>query len=145
MKGTLRYDLYFLELPDSACNNAFLLAVSTNCNVWHTRLGHPSPVKLQILYEELHIPPSLPDLSSHCKICHQAKQNRLPFKSQGQYVPSFFRFDPCRCMGTISHSYQAGHMYFLTVVDDHTRGTWIYLLIAKSNVTIVFLEPYKFI
>ena len=31
-----------------------------------------------------------------------------------------------------------GYKYFLTIVDDHSRATWIYLLKAKSDVLTVF-------
>lgn len=37
--------------------------------------------------------------------------------------------------GPISVPSIQGHKYFLTLVDDHTRHTWIYLLKLKSEAT----------
>ena len=36
--------------------------------------------------------------------------------------------------GPFSQPSLHGHSYFLTIVDDHTRMTWIYLLKFKSEV-----------
>ena len=71
-------NLYFL-LGTAECNFAILCSIMSRTDVWHSRLGHPSSVKLQILHNELHIPSSLSFLSSHCKICLLAKQKHLPF------------------------------------------------------------------
>ena len=39
----------------------------------------------------------------------------------------------------------AGHKYFLTIVDDCTRATWVYLLCAKSDVLTIFPDFYTLI
>lgn len=36
-----------------------------------------------------------------------------------------------------------GYKYFLTIVDDCTRVTWVYMLINKSDVSIAFPEFIK--
>ena len=50
-------------------------------DILNFRLGHPSTVKIQLLHNELQIPSSLSTLSSLYRICHLAKQRRLPFIS----------------------------------------------------------------
>ena len=58
-------------------------------DVWHSRLGHPSPIKIQLLHNELHIPNSLFNLSSHGRIFHMVKQKHLPFVSQNHVCKTF--------------------------------------------------------
>ena len=38
-----------------------------------------------------------------------------------------------------------GYKYFLTIVDDHTRVTWLYLLRSKDEVLTVFPELLQMI
>lgn len=42
--------------------------------------------------------------------------------------------------GPFSDPTLEGYRYFMTIVDDHTRLTWIYLLRTKSEVLQVFLD-----
>lgn len=36
--------------------------------------------------------------------------------------------------GPYGHATHDGYKYFLTIVDDYSRGTWVYLMSSKSNV-----------
>lgn len=36
-----------------------------------------------------------------------------------------------------------GHKFFLTIVDDYSRFTWVYLLQSKSDVRDVFITFYN--
>lgn len=38
-----------------------------------------------------------------------------------------------------------GHKYFLTIVHDHTRTTWVYILCTKSEVLTIFPDFYTLI
>ena len=108
-------------------------------------LGHPSHVKIQIIHNELHIPNSLSHLSSHCKICHMAKQKCLPFVSHNNVSANPFDIVHIDIWGPFNVSTPVGHRYFLTIVDDCTRATWVYLLCAKADVLTVFPESFNLI
>ena len=56
------------------CNNVS----KTNHKLWHTRSGHHSYVKLNMLKNILNFK-HIVDRSPLCSICHLAKQKRLPF------------------------------------------------------------------
>ena len=114
-------------------------------DIWHFRLGHPSHVKIQIIHNELHIPNSLSHLSSHCKICHMAKQKCLPFVSHNNMSANPFDIVHIDIWGPFNVSTPVGHRYFLTIVDDCTRATWVYLLCAKADVLTVFPESFNLI
>ena len=38
-----------------------------------------------------------------------------------------------------------GHKYFLTIVDDASRATWVFLLKAKSEVRTLIVSFYNMI
>ena len=137
-KGRRQNNLYFLELGTIECNSIFLCSVMSRTDVWHSCLGHPSSVKFQILHNELHIPSSLFFLSSHCKICHLAKQKRLPFVAYNNMSTIPFDLVHLDTWGPFHVSTPEDYIYFLTIVDDYTRATWVYLLHAKSDVLTVF-------
>ena len=93
----------------------------------------------------LHIPNSLSHLSSHYKICHMAKQKRLPFVSHNNMSTNPFDIVHIDIWGPFNVSTPAGHRYFLTIVDDYTRATWVYLLCAKVDVLTIFPEFFNLI
>ena len=67
-------DLYYmspLQRTTLSCQ------VSHSSNLWHMRLGHPSPTRLKLLFPLL----SSNNFSfdNNCTVCPMAKQTRLPF------------------------------------------------------------------
>ena len=102
---------------------------------WHNRLGHPSIQRLDVLKSSL-----LCDVSklntSPCYICPLAKQRRLPFVSHNRLFSSAFELIHCDIWGPYHELSHSSHCYFLTIVDDCTRFTWVYMLKHKSYVSI---------
>ena len=80
-----------------------------------------------------------------CNICPKAKQKRLPFPFNNNFSAS--TFDPVHVdiWGPYSIPNYEGFKYFLSIVDDATRCTWIYLLKAKSEVIGYLISFYKLI
>ena len=74
-----------------------------------------------------------------------AKQKRLPFTSHNHLSPNAFDLIHIDIWGPFSVSTPTGQRYFLTIVDDHTRVTWVYLLQHKSDVLRVFPDFISFI
>ena len=98
-----------------------------------------------MLHNELQIPDSLSHLSSHCRICHLAKQKRLPFISNNNLSAKPFDLIHIDVWGPYHVSTTSIHRYFLTIVDDCTRATWANLLCNKSNVLTLFPDFYNMI
>ena len=76
--GKQHADLYYMfPLP----NQAHASQISTDPDLWHKRLGHPSPACLQLVYSLLPIPISTNFILIHnnFSICPKAKQTRIPF------------------------------------------------------------------
>ena len=74
-----------------------------------------------------------------------AKQKRLPFVSYNNLSAKSFDLIHIDIWGAFHISTIAGHKFFLTIADDCTRATWIYLLRAKSDVLTIFLDFYNFV
>lgn len=99
--------------------------------IWHQRLGHLPVEKLR--YVQSCKMASNKD-SFHCQVCPFAKQIRFPFrtKERNQCIQKFdlLHIDIWGPYKVDSH---VGNKYFLTIVDDFSRFTWIYLLKKKSE------------
>jgi len=80
-----------------------------------------------------------------CDTRHYAKQKKLPFPNNISKTSNFFELIHVDIWGPISSLSIDGFRYFLTVVDDFTRFTWIHPLKAKSDVKIVLTSFIKLI
>lgn len=137
MMGTAKVfnGLYVLELSvlptPSPSTKVFAVTSVSPASLWHHRLGHLSDSRLKSLYSNISSSPFVANLP--CKTCHLAKQNKLVFPlSQSVYKALFdlIHVDIWGPNGIISI---IGHRYFLTIVDDFSRFTWIVLLKSKSE------------
>ena len=112
----------------STVSNSFSAATSANTlpSLWHSRLGHPLDSRLQSLS---HVFPFLKNsFNNACNICPLAKQKRLSFPFNNNL--STFAFDLLHMdvWGPYSTPTLDGYKYFLTIVDDATRATWVYFV-----------------
>jgi len=100
-------------------------------NIWHCRLGHPSDKILECIsknYNGIHF-----DRNIFCTPCHLAKQHRLPFPLSKTIIDNVFYLIHIDIWGPFNTPSIYGHRYFLIVVDDFTRHTWVYLMRNKSE------------
>ena len=137
-KSRIWNNLYFLELGNEFSNFVFANSIVLKRDIWHFCLGHPSHVKIQFLHNELHIPSFLSHLSSHHKICHMAKQTCLSFVSHNNMYANPFNLVHIDIWGPFHVSTPVEHRYFLTIIDDCTQTTWVYILCAKADVLTIF-------
>ena len=96
--------------------------------IWHCRLGHPSSQHMSKIQG---LPCKAP--TSICRICPQAKQHRSSFPLSVTKTSRSFELLHVDIWGPYRTSTYDGFRLFLSVVDDFTRGTWIFLLSHKSN------------
>lgn len=73
-----------------------------------------------------------------CDICHKGKQVKLPFPVSMNCTSAIFEMIHADLWGTYSKPSMTGTNYMLTLVNDFSRGTWVYLLQHKSQVTRTF-------
>ena len=143
--GKRRGNLYILDPANlfpilGVCNNVS----KKEHEVWHSRLGHPSYVRLNVLKNVLHFKQLLNE-TPHCSICHLAKQKCLPFPNSNSVSISAFELLHLDIWGAFHLPTHDGFRYFFTIVDDFTRFTWVYLLRAKSDVANIFPAFYNIV
>jgi transposase InsO family protein len=109
-------------------NNVLALSVQPTANkdLWHRRLGHPSRLFIPQLFNTSHV-------ISDCDVCARSKHTRLPFSSSANKSSFPFNRIFCDIWGGYHTSSICGSHYFLTIVDDFSRTTWIYLMRYKSE------------
>lgn len=115
--------LYHLQAPGPIA----LHTDSTTKPLWHFHLGHSS----------LHCTPkdfSNLNKDAHCDIYIRAKNTRLPFSLVENKSASSFDRIYCDIRGGYATPSHSSAHYFLTIVDDYSRVTWVYLMKFKSNI-----------
>ncbi|KAK2359287.1 hypothetical protein QL285_084673 [Trifolium repens] len=157
MIGTaeLKHGLYILttplvSLPHTLPRHSINSITSTSVNkpndhaLWHMRFGHVSDEKL---FEINKIFPSVKFKSSSlpCDVCFYAKQKRLPFPHSQHISKSVFDIVHIDIWGPIATPSMLGYRYFLTVVDDKSRFTWIFLMKYKSETSNLIKSFVKMI
>ena len=108
-------------------------------------MGHPSSSRLHlinsIIPDVIFCDKELPV----CTVCPLAKQKRLPFPNENNICSSIFDLVHCDIWGPFSVPSINGFKYFLTIVDDCSRGTWVYLLKFKSDARTVIQSFFSFV
>uniref|UniRef100_A0A2N9I4I6 Integrase catalytic domain-containing protein n=1 Tax=Fagus sylvatica TaxID=28930 RepID=A0A2N9I4I6_FAGSY len=146
--GRKRNGLYFLQVSTTATKpHSFpSVAVHTAVNntptfdVWHHRLGHPSFSRLSLLKHVIN-DLVIPSANEHCKVCHISKQKRLPFTNSVHITAMPFELIHCDIWGPYHVPTLDNQKYFLTIVDDFTRCTWVFLMKQKSE-TVSLIQSF---
>jgi len=137
----LLYGLYVFNLGNSSAVHSSICAVTNdNSSLWHQRLGHPSIETLKSLLLQLKFL-----TSHHCTTCPLAKQRKLSFPSNNHLSSNAFDLIHVDIWGPMSTATHAGYCYFLTIVDDATPFTWVFMLKQKSDVKLVIPQFFKLI
>ena len=135
--------LYKVNTASQSCN----FSASSDGNsltLWHLRLGHLNNQDVKKLSNENMVKGlkvNSKDAPADCEGCLLGKQTRLPFpkKSSGKkaQILDLVHSDVC---GPMSVPSVGGSLYFVTLIDDHSNFTWVFMLKQKSAVSGVFLE-----
>ena len=120
-------------------NGLYQLQHSTNLNAnvklsfdsWHWRLGHPTT------YRSCSISTLAPEVSfSNKMICDAyplGEHTRTSFSSSQIKRTSHFKLIHCDIWGSFAITCNSGAHYFLTIVDDFSHCTWVFLIKHKSK------------
>lgn len=119
-------------LPDkTSTSNNNKCNVASSLHMIHARLGHVSLSKMQHL--------SICDCTGlkeyNCNICLYFNQHKLPFSVSISRANECFRLIHLDLWGPYKVKALNGASYFHTVLDDHSRVVWTFLLHNKSQVS----------
>ena len=115
-----------------ASERAFRIAGTDSYSLWHQRLGHPSRQSLS-LFSKISTDSLKNNVNHFCDICHRAKQTRAQFPLSNSKASSCFELIHYDIWGRYSTSTFCGSYYFLTIVNDFSRATWIFLMKEKGE------------
>jgi hypothetical protein len=101
--------------------------------LWHFRLGHLSHRRLSHM-SQLY-PTIVVDNKAACDVCHYAKQKKLSFPVSTSHSSSKYEMLHFDIWDPLSIASVHNHKFFLTIVDDYSRYTWIILLKSKAEVS----------
>jgi len=126
--------LYLMEIPKQEVKlkmTGTSIDERKSKNVWHLRLEHPSNKVLQ------HSSNNFPyiQFNDHkpCDACHYAKQHKLSFSHSNTRAKNIFDLIHVDIWGPFHIASVNGHRFSLTIVDDQSRFTWVFLMKIKSE------------
>uniref|UniRef100_A0A2N9IRZ8 Integrase catalytic domain-containing protein n=1 Tax=Fagus sylvatica TaxID=28930 RepID=A0A2N9IRZ8_FAGSY len=109
--------------------------------LWHSRLGHPSSKVLSSVFPSLQCKSVLSDTTKvHCTHCLAGKMHQLPFPVSNKTVTSPFALVHADLWGPAPVLSSVGFRFYLVLVDEFTKFTWVYLLKHKSDTFKVFTQ-----
>ena len=117
--------LYVFTCSKHNVNNMYI------SNLWHKRLGHPSDKRLEILRQRFDF---INPKDMYCDICHMAKQRKLSFPNSDSYAANLFDLLHVDLWGPSPVISLHRHKYFLTIIDDHSRFTWVFLMKTRFEI-----------
>ncbi|GJU93505.1 cysteine-rich receptor-like protein kinase 8 [Tanacetum coccineum] len=77
--------------------------------------------------------------------CPMAKFAKLPYALSDSHALEPFNLIHIDIWGPYKVATNGKYKYFLTIVDDFSRATWIYLLVQKSDACSVLVAFFKFV
>lgn len=112
-----------------------LLGIKTSSLIWHFRLGHPSSDVVSRLVKsfKLHVLSSALDSNkiTLCDSCQLGKSKKQPFSASNRHTSTPLNLIHTD-IWTSPISSISGYKYYVVLIDDNTRYTWLYLLKTKS-------------
>ncbi|KAL2896616.1 Retrovirus-related Pol polyprotein from transposon TNT 1-94 [Bienertia sinuspersici] len=134
--------LYFFRRVPKVC--AVTNTDISSFELWHRRMGHPSD-KVVKLVPAISGSSDIKTLNKACTVCPQAKQTRDSFPDSDSRASRGFEMIHCDLWGSYKTPSSCGAHYFLTIVDDYSRGVWVYLLHDKTEVYSSFTSFFAMV
>jgi len=116
---------------------------SSSTALWHRGLGHLSSSKLD--FTEKHLLNFTFQSNNACDVCALEKQSRLPFFVSSISYARPFELIHCDIWGPYKIASFSGAKYFLTIVDDYSRFTWVFFMHHKSETQHLLSNFFSFV
>jgi histone deacetylase 1/2 len=111
---------------------------SASTDLWHRRLGHPTPRIFQLLILKNKIICNNKRLNFQCQSCHLGKLSRLSLGPTSHKTSAPLKLIFSDVWGLTPLFSSDSYRYFVIFVDAYTKYVWYYPLVAKSDVYSVF-------
>jgi hypothetical protein len=130
------FELSFLCLPTTSISAAASLS-SPSLALWHSRLGHASASRIQVLVSK-GLLGSVSSNSFDCISCQLGKQPALPFNNSDSHATASFDLIHSDVWGPSPVASMSGSRYFIIFVDDFSRYTWVFLMKSRSELLDIY-------
>ncbi|MCO5568687.1 hypothetical protein L7F22_022386 [Adiantum nelumboides] len=84
--------------------------------------------------------PAIMDLPDVCEACMMGKQHRQPFPQEASRAKAPLELVHTDLCGKMNTTALGGSSYFMTLIDDYSRRTWVYFLKGKDEAFAKFKE-----
>ncbi|KAJ4721544.1 Retrovirus-related Pol polyprotein from transposon TNT 1-94 [Melia azedarach] len=136
LKRVKRGTLYFLQgstLSSSVAVASSEIDKDSMTKLWHMRLGHMSARRMQILSKgDLLCGHKVKDLE-FCEHCIFGKLHRSKFPKAIHRTKGTLDYIHSDCWGPSRVESLGGHRYFVSMIDDFSRMTWVFIMKHKSE------------
>ncbi|KAJ4721050.1 Retrovirus-related Pol polyprotein from transposon TNT 1-94 [Melia azedarach] len=136
LKGVKRGTLYFLQgstLSSSVAIASSEIDKDNMTKLWHMRLGHMSARGMQILSKgDLLCGHKIKDLE-FCEHCIFGKLHRSKFPKVIHRTKGTLDYIHSDCWGPSRVESLGSHRYFVSMIDDFSRMTWVFIMKHKSE------------
>jgi hypothetical protein len=136
MKCVKQGTMYFLQgtmLTDSVVVASSEIDQEDMMKLWYMRLGHMSERGMQILAkDDLLCGHKIKDLG-FCEHCVFGKLHHSKFPKAIHKTKGTLDYIHADCWGPSYVESLGGHMYFMSLIDDYSRMTWIFIMKHKSD------------
>ncbi len=121
---------------DVVCYNIEDAINDSDMNLWHRRLGH---FNIDLIKEKL---TKINKSGCKCKICAQTKLKNFPFPPATNHTKQPFELLHMDLAQAPDYSIYK-NKYFLTILDDYTRYSWVIFMEFKSDTYNKFIIWYN--
>jgi hypothetical protein len=140
LRGPSRDGLYIWPSPStSSPSPSVCLGECVSVDSWHRRLGHPALKIVRNVLSKHCLPVSSNKPSQVCPACQQGKMHRLHFGSSPSVSTAPLSLLFIDVWGPAPILSKNNKRYYLCIVDDFSRYSWLFPLSAKSDVFSTFV------
>lgn len=133
--GKMEKNLYVMETVSENHFCHFFREEDMNLEKWHQFLGHPSLSTLQHMKNlRSQFKQEIVEAIKTCKICMRAKQTRDSFPILNRRSAFLFDLVHADVWGPYGEDSVSNTRFVLTLVEDHSRMIWTFLISSKDLV-----------
>ena len=107
--------------------------ISNETYLWHLRLGHINPNRIQGLVKSGILSSLIFELIPVCESCLEGKMTKRPFKAKENRTTVQLELVHTDVCGLMTIQAKGGYEYCITFTDDYSRYGYIYLMCHKSK------------
>jgi len=138
LHGPNSYGLYQFPLCNNKPSPSALIGERVSLPQWHSRLGHPSFKLVRQILSSFKLPISTSKVSNPCSACLSSKSKQLPFSKSFSRSTCPLKLIYMDMWGPTPICSTSGFKYYVSLLDDFSRYTWLYPISCKGDVTSIF-------